>query len=461
MTFSFFTLSLREDIAISQHEQAISLQSPVRKLTFKDLQPGAIAAFYDLKQGKKTFPQLQMAIIDADGLQSAGLFQAYTNKLTELGWIEHLVSPLAKAIPMMENYRLDRAEIDWKNESFALSRFAYLHCMDGTMVLESPLSQSKVILLNWRGSALIDQLARSQTIQELIADIPDLTEKLAIQFVALLLVTHMLDRETAQSPLIFWEFHDLLFHSRSRYGRHDRVLGGVYPFKDAIAPLPAIKSPMGKDAIALYTPDIEELQKTDSLTRTMERRRSVREYDEENPITVQQFGELLYRCARVKEVFETEWGELSRRPYPGGGAIYELELYPVVRHCEGLEPGLYHYHPLNHSLCPLSPSTAETEALIIDAWFANGQQVKPQVLLVITARFGRLFWKYRGMGYALILKHVGVMYQSLYLAATHMNLAPTALGSGNSDRFAAATGIDDYEETSVGEFMLGSLPQSL
>ncbi|MGK7924774.1 MAG: SagB family peptide dehydrogenase [Spirulina sp.] len=458
MTFSFFTLSLREDIAIAQQDNQISLQSPARKLTFKELQPGAIAAFYDLKQGNKTLPQFQQAIIETDGLESAGLFQAYLQKLIRLGWIYHLVLPLAKAIPMAGNYQLDRPEIDWQKDRFSLSRFAYLHGMDGEMYIESPLSQSKIILLDWRGSALIAKLARSQTIAELIADIPDLTEAIARQFLALLLATQMLDRETERSPLVFWEFHDLLFHSRSRNGRHDRPMGGVYPFKDAIAPLPAIKPLMGENAIDLYTPDLKTLQQTDSLTQVVERRRSVREYDEENPITATQLGELLYRCARVKEVFETELGELSRRPYPGGGAIYELELYPVVRHCEGLEPGLYHYHPLNHVLCPISPWTPETEALIIDAWFANGQQVKPQVLLVIAARFGRLFWKYRGMGYAAILKHVGVMYQNLYLVATQMNLAPTALGTGNSDLFTAATGLDYYEETSVGEFMLGSLP---
>jgi hypothetical protein len=37
-----------------------------------------------------------------------------------------------------------------------------------------------------------------------------------------------------------------------------------------------------------------------------------------------------------------------------------------------------------------------------------------------------------------------------------MNLAPCALGNGNSDLFAAAAGTDYYAETSVGEFILGS-----
>jgi SagB-type dehydrogenase family enzyme len=80
----------------------------------------------------------------------------------------------------------------------------------------------------------------------------------------------------------------------------------------------------------------------------------------------------------------------------------------------------------------------------------------PQVSLLITARFGRVMWKYESMAYALILKQVGVMYQTLYLMGTAMELAPCALGGGNSDAFCAAAGCDYYEETTVGEFIIGS-----
>jgi SagB-type dehydrogenase family enzyme len=62
------------------------------------------------------------------------------------------------------------------------------------------------------------------------------------------------------------------------------------------------------------------------------------------------------------------------------------------------------------------------------------------------------------MAYALILKHVGVLYQTMYLAATAMSLAPCGIGCGDSDLFARAAGTDYYAETSVGEFLLGSKP---
>lgn len=79
------------------------------------------------------------------------------------------------------------------------------------------------------------------------------------------------------------------------------------------------------------------------------------------------------------------------------------------------------------------------------------------MLLIITARFGRLFWKYHAIGYSLILKHIGVLYQTFYLVATAMQLAPSAIGAGNSEQFCKVAGLNEYEESSVGEFSLGSL----
>ena len=84
-----------------------------------------------------------------------------------------------------------------------------------------------------------------------------------------------------------------------------------------------------------------------------------------------------------------------------------------------------------------------------------------QILLVLAARFARVSWKYSAIAYALTLKNVGVLYQTMYLAATAMGLAPCAVGCGNADLFARAAGTDYYAETSVGEFLLGSKPRRL
>jgi len=183
-------------------------------------------------------------------------------------------------------------------------------------------------------------------------------------------------------------------------------------------------------------------------------------------MTVRQLGEFLYRVARVREIFPTQIDtprgqfqvELSSRPYPTGGSLFELEVYPVVRACRDLEPGLYHYDPQQHRLGRVTGMTAAVEQLLDEAGYAMGTLGEHlQVLLVLSARFERVTWKYSSLSYSLILKDVGVVFQNMYLAATAMDLAPCALGVGNSDLFAQAIGSDYYSETSVGEFTLGSV----
>jgi SagB-type dehydrogenase family enzyme len=151
--------------------------------------------------------------------------------------------------------------------------------------------------------------------------------------------------------------------------------------------------------------------------------------------------------------------DFALRPYPAGGALYELEVYAVVEACRGLSPGLYHYDGLGHQLVRRAGRTAEVNRLLSEAARSAGiEATRPQVLLVLAARLPRVAWKYSCLAYSLVLKDVGVVFQTMYLAATAMGLAPCAIGLGDSDLFAQAAGVDYYAETSVGEFLLGSAP---
>src|SRR5207302_3329578 len=97
-----------------------------------------------------------------------------------------------------------------------------------------------------------------------------------------------------------WEFHDLLFHSRSRLGRHDYPFGAVFPHAGSIDPLPAVKAPMSAERIALARPDLAQLiARDDPFTRVLESRRSIRTFGLLPP-TLAQLGEFLYRAARVR-----------------------------------------------------------------------------------------------------------------------------------------------------------------
>lgn len=367
---------------------------------------------------------------------------------------------LATVVPFLPVYQLIPVEV-CANQEYALSRFAYVHSQDEQMVLESPLAHVKVILHDWRATALIHNLAQQQSLRKLCNEFPSLSENSVSMFLSFLLSGNFLTvidesgKLQEEHSLTQWDFHDLLFHARSRLGRHNNPYGQRDSHRNNFESLPAIKSLMSDEVIPLYKPDLQALLDNDvPFTRVIEERRSLRQYGK-LPITIEQLGEFLYRTARLRAQKRKEQVayEFSDRPYPSGGACYELELYVVIDACQGIESGLYHYCPRDHTLCYLKDHTNDVIKL---SYQASTHQGLPQVLIILAARFPRVTWKYCSLTYALILKHVGVLYQSMYLVATAMGLAPCAIGGGDSDLFAQAIGTDYYVETSVGEFILGS-----
>lgn len=468
-----FLLSFKKDISLLEPEETNQLvvQSSTYSLTFKQAQSGLTMALKSLANGGATLAQLSQMVQQDDGNFPALRFYNYLQKFSKLGWLSHSIlaegKAIAIAIPMTSDYQFSYTEVAVESK-YILSRFAYSHQVEEQLRLESPLSQAQVLLMDWRGAALLSQLAKPHSCDQLVGEIPGISLETVKQFLSLLLSLQMLCEvsedgttlEQANVTLTQWEFHDLLFHTRSRLGRHANGFGGTYRFSGKIEPLPAVKPTMSEEVIELYKPDLETFKTTEpSFTQVLETRKSIREYGE-TPLLAQQLGEFLYRTARIKNIIKTDRVEIVRRPYPSGGAFYELELYPVVNSCQGIPSGLYHYQPLAHQLCRISEKTETVEALLKDAAGSMGQQEMPQVLIVIAARFQRLAWKYESMAYALMLKHVGVLYQTMYLVATAMELAPCGLGGGNSDLFIKATGCDYYAETSVGEFALGSKPKT-
>lgn len=347
------------------------------------------------------------------------------------------------------------------NQMYMLSRFAYLHTQDGQMVLESPLAHCQVILHDGRVFAILHALSSPQTLMQLGNQFSDIPRDVITTFLSWLLGESFLtatdDYRTLSevSSLHLWEFHDLLFHTRSRLGRHNYPYGKSNLHLGKIEPLPAVKPSNSLATIPLYQPNIEVLMDRDvPFTRVMEQRRSQRQQGKQ-PITVDQLGEFLYRTARIRSLkaAESVEYEFSDRPYPSGGACYELELYLVINACQELAPGLYHYCPREHHLSLSNGYKSDVFKLSCKATTESGL---PQVLIILAARIPRITWKYRSLAYSLILKHVGVLYQSMYLVASAMGLAPCAIGGGDSDLFAQATGTDYLVETSVGEFILGS-----
>ena len=209
--------------------------------------------------------------------------------------------------------------------------------------------------------------------------------------------------------------------------------------------------------IPFRNPTVGELQHFDgSLEEVISNRASVRTQSP-IPISKDQLGQFLYRTARVIAQYNVPGiGEFTKRPYPSGGASYELEIYITVNYSLDLERGFYYYDPVFHDLLLLRTPCDHMEKMISESWMSSGRTCYTQILITIASRFQRVAWKYRGMALATQYKNVGVLFAHLYLVATAMNSSASALGLGNSDRFNLLSGTSYYEESSIGEFIVGN-----
>ena len=358
-------------------------------------------------------------------------------------------------------------------DTVVLSRFAYLRRRNNDMVLESPRSAALFQICDPRLASLIATLSSPQKIGALRGQ-PGFP---GLEFIGLLLDCNVLFRVGKDSDglrpsegdeqLVVWDFHDLLFHSRSTEGRQSSPVGGRYPHIDTIAPPPAVRAAWSGEAI-----DLQQFAVTDepsAFVKLLRERHSTRDFDEAQPITLAELARFLESAARVQWTWSEplDFGDgdvgpeiaYTRRPYPSAGSGYELELYLTVNACEGLARGFYHYDAERHALTPIPVDEQAISMQFEAAQFALDAPMAPQILFTIAARFPRIAWKYSAIAYSLILKDVGALLQTLYLTATDMNLGGCAIGTGNIELFARMTGQDFHHEGPVGQFALGRGPK--
>jgi SagB-type dehydrogenase family enzyme len=353
-------------------------------------------------------------------------------------------------------------------DTIALSRFAYLRRRGKEMVLESPRAGALFRITDPKVAAALAVLSQPQKVSRYRKErgFPGL------ELLGLLIDCQILFklkagdadglRSSEGNPhLVLWDFHDLLFHARSTEGRQANPLGGLYSHASLMAPLPAVRPHWPGQAIDLNGALVASAPSP--LATLLDERHSTRDFDDEHPVTLAELAAVLQTVARIRaqwtdrDDIDHDGPEVSyaSRPYPSGGSSYPLELYLAVNNCEGLARGFYHYDADKHTLTPIEVNSQDLDAQLSASEFAIGAAGFPQILIVIAARFGRVSWKYSSIAYSLILKDVGVLMQTLYLAATDLGLGGCAIGTNNIGMFAKMTGLEFSIEGSVGQFALG------
>lgn len=399
---------------------------------------------------------------EADGMVGLAVWYALIGQLEAIGALAWTLwsgdQPWLRLVPGRPTGGLTLAP---GPEREALSPMAFVRLVDSRVVLDAPMAAGPVELVHPEALGLLfgrstpDGGAAAPNGGSPAAPWPA-AWRAFLCGASLLTPAH----PEPDSPLAGWEFADLLMHQRSRTIRGDQPIGATYPLRGRVDPLPEFRPPVSDEWVALPAPDLAQLERADPpFQQVVEQRRSWRSHGDP-PITLAQLGEFLFRVARAVPERTLPPGEPAYpagfRLAPSGGGCHALEIYPVVGRCSGLEPGAWHYDPRGHRLARVPAAAESVQGLLDGTRWMMDERAAPQVLLVLTARFGRVQWKYEGVAYALILKEVGVLFEAMYLAATVMRLAPCALGGGDSARIISTLNLDPLAEGPVGEFVLGT-----
>jgi len=336
---------------------------------------------------------------------------------------------------------------------YRLSKFALIRQDNGKMVLESALTPCRFIIHKKELATCLFDLCSGAT--------PDTSQAGWDIFLAALLSAEILEaidseQKGRDNPLDVWEFHDLLFYSRTQKGRHLLPIGGTYRFAGKRNSPPVVKSPASDEIIALNKPDGILSEKLDQpFGRILENRRSLRKYGPA-PISLEELGAFLFSSSRIQTiVHDGAHGEdVSLRPSPSGGARHALEIYPFIRKCENCEPGIYRYRPQEHVLEKIKSSGEPVQKLLNWNPHKIVTSIAPHVTLYLSARVERMSWKYESIAYKLIQQDLGCLYQTFYLVAEALGLCPCALGDVDTVLLGQVLEIDWRTEPFIGGFTL-------
>lgn len=156
-----------------------------------------------------------------------------------------------------------------------------------------------------------------------------------------------------------------------------------------------------------------------SLEEALSKRRSVRAYHQD-PLNVEEVSQLLWAAQGVTE----KWGG---RTAPSAGALYPLEIYLLAGEIKGLEPGLYHYHPADHSIS--QRKTEDLRGEVTEASLHQDQILKAPATLIIAAVYERTTEKYGKRGVRYVHQEVGSVCQNVHLQAESLNLGTVWIGA--------------------------------
>lgn len=207
---------------------------------------------------------------------------------------------------------------------------------------------------------------------------------------------------------------------------------------------PLVKAPMTENAMPLPR-NFEDLDLQQDFIKLLTERRSSRVYTQQS-ISLLQLSFMLWATQGIKDIRGKSYATL--RTVPSGGARHGFETYMLVQHVEGLQPGAYHYLPVEHQLEFLYQVKDLPTAISISL---EGQSWASKASVVFYWSFlpYRCEWRYGIWAHRVALIDAGHVGQNLYLACEALGLGTCAIAAFDMAVCDSLFGLDGEEEFTV------------
>lgn len=204
----------------------------------------------------------------------------------------------------------------------------------------------------------------------------------------------------------------------------------------------AIKARTG-EKIVLPAPDSLTMPEI-TLAQAINQRKSLRKYSNK-PLSLQELSFMLWATCWVKEYHSTIYNEFTRRNVPSAGSRHPMECYLLINKAESVQPGLYYYHPLEHTLIKINTSS-EIAQEIYQACLEQSMVIEDAVTFIFTAVPYRASWRYQQRAYRYLYVDVGHIGQNVHLAAEAIEAGACMIGAFVDEAMNHCLGIDGEEE---------------
>lgn len=247
-----------------------------------------------------------------------------------------------------------------------------------------------------------------------------------------------------------WEFHDALFHVRSR-DRFDLINRGVnYRLNN---PTPSVNYLPRNKSTCLYKPSTIPIRESNEFCRVLNQRRSSHAYN--NVLNIELIHTIASEAFSISTESSNDIYSYQLKKFPSAGALHELNLFCAISSEVNKRNELYFFDSKMNALTLLDVNENDVVSLLNNAKECWGERNAPRVLFIIASRYERISWKYQSMAYRLSLLNAGCALQTIALIACSYGITGCPIGNGNSELFSRLLSENEFTLTSIAEYAFG------